>query len=67
MWLERAIIGALLLFVLFAPNSIAFTQSAWFAGLVFWVLRFTVWPRPKLHRTPLDYALFGFFILTAIT
>jgi len=67
MWLERAIIGALLLFVLFAPNSIAFTQTAWFAGLVFWVLRFTVWPGPKLHRTPLDYALFGFFILTAIS
>lgn len=67
MWLERAILGALFLFVVFAPNSIAFTQSAWFAGLLFWVLRFTVWPRPKLNRTPLDYALFGFFLLTALS
>ena len=67
MWLERAIVGALILFVLFAPNSIAFTQSAWFAGLLFWALRFLVWPRPRLHRTPLDYALFGFFILSALS
>src|SRR6266705_5433552 len=67
MRLERAIVGALFLFVLFAPNSIAFTQAAWFAGLLFWTLRFVVWPRPKLYRTPLDYALFGFFILTALS
>ncbi len=66
-WLERGIVGALLLFVIFAPNSIAFTQSAQFAGLLFWVLRFAVWPRPKLNRTPLDYALFGFFLLTAVS
>src|SRR5213078_5159304 len=34
-------------------------------GLLFWVLRLFVWPR--LHRTPLDYALLGFFILTGIS
>lgn len=66
-WLERAIAGAMVLFVIFAPNSIAFTQLAWFAGLLFWVLRFTVWPRPKLDRTPLDYPLFAFFLLTALS
>ena len=66
-WLERAILGALFLFVMFAPNSIAATQSAWFLGLLFWVLRFTVWPRPKLERTPLDYPLFGFFLLTGLS
>jgi len=66
-WLERAIVVALFLFVIAAPNSIAATQSAWFLGLVFWVLRFAIWPRPKLHRTPLDYALFGFFIITALS
>ena len=52
--LERAILGTLFLFVIAAPNSIAATQSAWFLGLLFWVLRFTVWPRSKLERTPLD-------------
>src|SRR5258707_4848036 len=67
MWLERAILGALFLFVVFAPNSIAATQSAWFLGLLFWVLRFTVWPRPTLKRTPLDYPMFGFFLLTGLS
>jgi O-antigen ligase len=66
-WLERALIGALFLFVIAAPNSIAATQAAWFLGLVLWVLRFTVWPRPKFERTPLDYPMFGFFILTGLS
>src|SRR5712671_458660 len=66
-WLERAILGALFLFVIAAPNSIAAAQSAWFLGLLFWVLRFTVWPRPKLDRTPLDYPMFGFFLLTGLS
>src|SRR6266436_3869241 len=66
-WLERAILAALFLFVIAAPNSIAATQMAWFLGLLFWVLRFTVWPRPKLERTPLDYPLFGFFLLTGLS
>jgi O-antigen ligase len=66
-WLERAILGALVLFVMAAPNSIAATQVAWFLGLVFWSLRFLVWPRPKLYRTPLDYPMFGFFLLTGLS
>jgi len=66
-WLERGVLGALFLFVIAAPNSIAATQMAWFLGLLFWVLRFTVWPRPKLERTPLDYPLFGFFLLTGLS
>ena len=67
LWLERAILVFLFLLVIAAPNSIAATQTAWLLGLLFWVLRFAVWPRPVLHRTPLDYALFGFFILTGIS
>jgi O-antigen ligase len=66
-WLERAILGALFLFVAAAPNSIAAAQTAWMLGLLFWVLRFTVWPRPKLDRTPLDYPMFGFFVLTGLS
>src|SRR5882672_5238868 len=66
-WLERAIVGALFLFVIAAPNSIAAAQSAWFLGLLFWTLRFTVWPRPKLDRTPLDYPMFGFFLLSGLS
>src|SRR5712692_9517053 len=65
-WLERSILGALFLFVIAAPHSIAAAQTAWLLGLLFWVLRFTVWPRPQVHRTPIDYAMLGFFILTGL-
>ncbi|HKP37777.1 MAG TPA: O-antigen ligase family protein [Pyrinomonadaceae bacterium] len=66
-WLDRAIIAALFLFVIAAPVSIAATQLAWSVGLLFWLLRFAVWPRPELKRTPIDYAMFGFFILTGVS
>ncbi len=66
-WLNRAILGALVLFVVAAPHSIAATQGAWLLGLLFWLLRLAVWPRPKLERTPLDYPMFGFFLLTSLS
>jgi len=67
LYLERAALAALFLFVIAAPNSIAGAQTAWMIGLLFWVLRFTVWPRPGLERSPLDYPLFGFFVLTGLS
>ncbi len=67
LWLERGILGTLFLFALAAPVSIAAAQFAWSLGLLFWLLRFFIWPRPQLHRTPLDYAMFAFFILTGIS
>lgn len=67
MWLDRAILVALVLLVIAAPNSIAATQTAWLLGMLFWVLRFAVWPRPELKRTPIDYAMLGFFILTGVS
>jgi len=66
-WLERAILAALFLFIIAAPNSIAAAQTAWLLGLLFWILRFTVRPRPRLERTPLDYPMFGFFLLTGLS
>jgi O-antigen ligase len=66
-WLERTVLGALFLFVVAAPHSIAATQAAWLLGLLFWILRLAVWPRPKLERTPLDYPMFGFFLLTSLS
>jgi O-antigen ligase len=65
--LEWGIAGALFLFALAAPNSIAATQTAWVLGLLFWVARLAIWPRPELHRTPVDYAMFGFFVLTGLS
>lgn len=67
LWLERVIIAALFLFTFAAPISIAAAQFAWAAGLLFWLLRFFVFPRPAFHRTPIDHAMFAFFILTGIS
>ncbi len=53
--------------VVAAPNSIAATQGAWMLGMLFWLLRFFVWPRPELYRTPIDYPMFAFFLLTALS
>jgi hypothetical protein len=66
-WLDRAIIFWLFALALFAPHSIAATQIAWGMGLLLWATRFLFHPRPRLYRTPVDYALLGFFILTLIS
>src|SRR5688572_30163380 len=66
-WCERAIIGCIFLIAAFAPHSIAATQTAWLLGLVFWLLRFAFYPRPALFRTPVDYLLFGFFVLSGVS
>jgi O-antigen ligase len=65
--LDSAIIACLFLFAIAAPNSIAATQTAWLLGMAFWLLRFAFYPRPKLERTPLDYLLLGFFILSGLS
>lgn len=66
-WLEQAIIGCIFLVALFTPHSIAVTQIGWLAGLTLWVVRLAVYPRPKLFRSPLDYVLLGFFIISGIS
>ena len=66
-WLDRAIVFWLFVLAVFAPHSIAVTQGAWLLGLALWVIRLFLFPRPKTFRTPVDYALLGFFILTGIS
>ncbi|MEP6742173.1 MAG: O-antigen ligase family protein, partial [bacterium] len=65
--LDTAILGCLFLFAIAAPNSIAATQTAWLVGMALWLLRFAFYPRPKVFRTPLDYFLLGFFILSGLS
>jgi O-antigen ligase len=65
--LERIAFVFLILMVLSAPHSIAATQIAWLAGMLFWAIRLFVKPRPKLVRTPLDLALWSFFIWSVIS
>jgi len=66
-WLERGILGCLFLIAVFAPHSIAITQIGWALGTFLWIIRLIVYPRPRLFRTPIDYALLGFFILSGIS
>src|ERR1041384_2475296 len=66
-WLERATVACLFLIATFAPHSIAVTQGAWLLGMTFWVVRLIVYPRPQLLRSPVDFALLAFFILSGIS
>ena len=65
--ISNAIIACVFLIAVFAPHSIAATQTAWLLGMVLWVARFAFDPRPVLHRSPVDYALLGFFVLSGIS
>ena len=65
--LDDAIVACLFLFAAGAPNSIAVTQTAWLLGGALWLLRFAFPPRPRIFRTPVDYFLFGFFILSGLS
>jgi O-antigen ligase len=65
--LDGAIVAFLFVFAAAAPNSIAATQSAWLIGMALWLTRFAFRPRPKLYRTPIDYLVLGFFILTGVS
>ena len=66
-WLERVLIACLFLVATFAPHSIAVTQAAWLLGMAVWVARLVVYPRPQFYRSPVDYALLAFFILSGIS
>src|ERR1044071_6403575 len=66
-WLERATVACLFLIATFAPHSIAVTQGAWLLGMTFWVARLLVYPRPQLYRSPVDYVVLAFFILSGIS
>src|SRR5688500_19472509 len=65
--IEPGVIGCLFLIAIFAPHSIAVTQAAWLVGMTLWVLRFAFFPRPRLFRSPVDYVLLGFFILSGLS
>jgi hypothetical protein len=65
--LDGAIVAFLFLFAAAAPNSIAATQGAWLIGMALWLIRLALRPRPKLYRTPVDYYLLGFFILSGLS
>ena len=65
--ISNGIIACLFVIALFAPHSVAVTQTAWLIGMTLWVVRFAFYPRPTLYRSPVDYALLGFFVLSGIS
>ncbi len=64
---EGLVLVFLVIFTVFAPHSIAVTQTAWLLGMLCWVGRFAFFPRPKFQQTPVDYVLLGFFILSGLS
>ena len=44
-WLERIAFAFLVLMVIFAPHSIAATQTAWVIGMTAWIARLFMKPR----------------------
>ncbi|HEX8368674.1 MAG TPA: O-antigen ligase family protein [Pyrinomonadaceae bacterium] len=66
-WLERTAFVFLVLMVLSAPHSIAATQTSWILGMLAWIIRLFLKPRPEFVRTPLDLALWAFFVWSALT
>jgi O-antigen ligase len=65
--LERLVVFCLFAFAVSAPHSIAAAEGVWVLGLLAWAARFAFRPCPVLRRTPVDYALLGFFALTIIS
>jgi O-Antigen ligase len=66
--LERTAFICLILMTLFAPHSIALTQTFWLTGMLAWAIRLVIKPRPKLVKSSkLDIALWAFFGWTVIS
>jgi hypothetical protein len=66
-FLDRAAYCFLLLLAASAPHSIAATQTAWLAGLLFTVIRLFISPRPRIRFSVVDAALWALFIWTVVT
>jgi hypothetical protein len=67
LWLERIAFVFLALMVIFAPHSIAATQTAWLIGMFAWIVRLFFKPRVKFRFGVLDAALWAFFTWSVIT
>jgi hypothetical protein len=67
LWLERIAFIFLTIMVLFAPHSIAVTQSAWLIGMLAWAMRFFFKPRPAFRLTAIHYALPAFFLWSVVS
>ena len=67
LWLERIAFIFLTIMILFAPHSIAVTQSAWLIGMLVWAIRLFFKPRPAFKFTKLHLALLAFFLWSVVS
>jgi hypothetical protein len=66
--LERTAFICLILMTIFAPHSIALTQTFWLTGMLAQVIRQFIKPRPKLVKSGKSgFALWAFFGWTVIS
>jgi membrane-associated protease RseP (regulator of RpoE activity) len=64
---DGIIIFSLVMYALFAPHSIAITQSAFLIGLTAWAVQMAFKRRLEIRRTPVDLALLGFFACCVVS
>jgi len=65
--LDRVAFGGLLLMVAAAPHSIAVTQIGWLVGMLAWIIRLFILPRPKVRITSIGIALAAFLVWSGIS
>ena len=58
---ELGITGFIVIYALFAPHSIAITQISYMSALLLWIVQVVATRKLRLHKTPVDKALLGFF------
>jgi hypothetical protein len=66
-WVNRAIVFFLILFSLSVPHSIAAAQISLGLGLIAWAVRDFALKTPRLARSPIDWPLFFFALLTVVS
>jgi O-Antigen ligase/PDZ domain len=64
---EWVITLSLVMYAIFAPHSIAITQSSYLIGLAAWAVQIAVTRKLPVKRTPVDVALFGFFACCVVS
>ena len=66
-FLDRAAFVFLCLMIIAAPHSIAATQGAWLLGMLAWILRFFVQPRPTIRLSLVGIALVALFVWSVVS
>lgn len=66
-FLDRLAFVFLAVMVVCSPHSIAATQSAWLIGMLAWIIRLFVRPRPTVRVGAVGVALIALFAWTAVS